>query len=148
MSYENVVACPHGNDKTIVALTDDGSLSTAPVAANNPSEVYIYVGTRENSGSAIERAGLTNGKLHGVRVFRDATLVTAESNDFGLGTSSTGYVGSGRFDLVELGAAGDVSAMSPLQLEQDVISKNAFRLQRPEDARGIRAATATTRSTS
>ena len=29
MSFENVVACPHGNTKTIVGLTDDGSITTA-----------------------------------------------------------------------------------------------------------------------
>ena len=134
MAYENVVACPHGQDQTIVALFDDGNLSTAPVAANNPSEVFIYVGTKQRDGNDIERAGLTNGKLYGVRVRRnDNTLVTEESNDFGLGTSTTGFVGSGRFELVELGNAGDVSSLTGLQIEQDAINKNVFRLQRPED---------------
>jgi hypothetical protein len=133
MAYENVVACPHGKDRTIVALFDDGSLSTAPIAASNPSEVYVYVGTKQQDGSEIERAGLTNGKLYGVRVFRGHTLVTEESDAFGLGDAGTGYVDSGRFELVELGTAGDVSALSALQLEQDAIAKNVFRLQRPED---------------
>jgi hypothetical protein len=133
MSFENVVACPHGKDQTIVALFDDGTLSTAPVAAANPSEVFIYVGQKQTTGSEIEKAGLTNGKLYGVRVFRGDALVTEESNDFGLGTAATGYVSSGRFELVELGPAGDVSALTGLQLEQDAINKNVFRLQRPED---------------
>jgi hypothetical protein len=137
MAHENVVACPHGKDKTIVALTDDGSVSTAPNTANNnnPSEVFVYVGTKQREGSEIERAGLTNGKFYGVRVRRnDNTLVTEESNDFGIGNSTTGYVGSGRFELVELGNAGDVSSMTGLQIEQDAIAKNVFRLQRPEDS--------------
>jgi hypothetical protein len=133
MSFENVVACPHGKDRTIVALLDDGSLGTAPIAANNPSEVFIYVGTKSSSGNEIERAGLTNGKFYGVRVFGGDTLVTEEDNDFGLGTAATGYVGSGRFELVELGPAGDVSAMSGLQIEQEAIEKNVFRMLRPED---------------
>lgn len=133
MAFENVLLSPHGKDKTIAALTDDGNLNTAPVAANNPSEVFIYVGTKQTSGNDIERAGLTNGKLYGVRVYRGDTLVTEESNDYGLGDAGPGYVGSGRFELVELGTNGDVSAMSGLQMEQDAINKNVFRLQRPED---------------
>ena len=40
MSFENVVACPHGKGKTIIALFDDGSLNTAPIAADKPSEVF------------------------------------------------------------------------------------------------------------
>ena len=46
MAFENVVACPHGKDKTVVALFDDGSLDTEPVATNNPSEVFVCVGTK------------------------------------------------------------------------------------------------------
>jgi len=43
MAFENVVASPYGQDKTVVALLDDGNIDTAPVAANNPSEVFIFV---------------------------------------------------------------------------------------------------------
>jgi hypothetical protein len=133
MSFENVVACPHGKDKTIVALFDDGSLNTAAAASSNPSEVYIYVGTKQSTGSEIERAGLTNGKLYGLRVRRDQVVIPAESNDFGLGNSGTGFIGSARFELVELGSAGDVSAMTGLQLSQQSIANDIFRMLRPED---------------
>jgi len=133
MAFENVVACPYEQDKTVVALFDDGSLDTAPVAASNPSEVFIYVGTKQTDGNDVEKAGLTNGKLYGVRVYRGDTLVTEESDELGLGDSSTGYVASGRFELVDLGAAGDVSALSGVELEQDAIDKDVFRMQRPED---------------
>src|SRR5581483_9612567 len=37
MAYENVVACPHSKDKTVVILTDDGDLSTAASATGFPS---------------------------------------------------------------------------------------------------------------
>ena len=134
MAYENVVACPHGKDKTIVALFDDSNLeTTATPATGAPSEVYIYVGTKQTTGSDIEKAGLTNGKLYGMKVFRGNTLVTEESNDFGLGNASTGYVNHGRFELVEVGAAGDVSHLSANAIEQDSIAKNVFRMMRPED---------------
>lgn len=133
MSFENVVPCPHGRDKTIVALFDDGSIDTAAPAVNNPSEVFIYLGTKQTTGSEIEKAGLTNGKLYGVQAYRGSTLVTEESNDYGLGDASIGYVGSGRFKLVELGEDGDVSGLSGLDLERDAIAKNIFRMMRPED---------------
>jgi len=133
MSFENVVACPHGKDQTIVALFDDGDINTAAPAANNPSEVYIYIGSKQREGTEIERAGLTNGKLYGVRVFRDDTHITEESNDFGLGSAATGFVGGGRFELVELGSDGDVSGLSGLQLSVDSITKGVFRMMRPED---------------
>jgi hypothetical protein len=42
-------------------------------------------------------------------------------------------LGSGRFELVELGPDGDVSGLSGIQLEQDAIAKNVFRMLRPED---------------
>jgi hypothetical protein len=133
MSFENVVACPHGKDQTIVALFDDGDLNTAAPAASNPSEVYIYIGNKQTQGNEIERAGLTNGKLYGVKVFLGDTHVTEESNDFGLGSAATGFIGSGRFELVELGSDGDVSGFSGLQLSQDSIAKGVFRMLRPED---------------
>ena len=137
MAFENVVACPHSKEKTIVALFDDGSIDINAPAASNPSEVYIYVGTKQADGNEIERAGLTNGKLYGVRVIRghgsNATLVAGETSDFGLGDATKGFVGKGFFELVELGKEGDVSGMSGLEIEQDAMSKNVFRMMRPED---------------
>ncbi|HEX6243139.1 MAG TPA: hypothetical protein VFZ61_19635, partial [Polyangiales bacterium] len=62
-SWENQVASPFAQDKTIVVGLDDST----------PGEVYVYVGTKTNSGSAIERAGLTNGNLYGVAVTGFAT---------------------------------------------------------------------------
>src|SRR5581483_11701210 len=46
IAFENVVACPRSQGKTIVAVMDDGNINTAPVAANYPSEVYMYVGNK------------------------------------------------------------------------------------------------------
>jgi hypothetical protein len=45
MAFENVVASPLAQEKTIVALLDDSSISTAPTLTNNaPSEVFFYIG--------------------------------------------------------------------------------------------------------
>ena len=42
-------------------------------------------------------------------------------------------MGSGKFELVELGNDGDVSSMTGLQIEQDAIANDVFRMLRTED---------------
>jgi len=128
ISFENVVASPHPQNKTVVVLLDDGNLSTAAVDTNFPSEVYVYIGTKTRNGHPIEQAGLTNGNLYGVKISVNGKPVTEESNLFGLGTSM--FVGSGRFSLHNLG---DVSNFTALQLEQASIAAGVARLQRVED---------------
>jgi len=130
MSYENAVANPHPQRKTVVMLTDDGALSTAPTASAFPSEVYVYVGTKTNKGSIIDRAGLTNGALYGLKITVGGQPVPEESNEFGLGTAASGFVGSGRFSLHNFG---DVSSLDALALEQASIAAGVTRFQRPED---------------
>ncbi len=58
-SWENVVASPASGNKTVVAGTDD---------ATTNGQVYFYIGTKTNSGTEIDKAGLNNGKLYGVKV--------------------------------------------------------------------------------
>jgi len=60
-SWENVVASPFAQDKTIVAgLDDDGTTD---------SQVYFYIGTKQAAGTnEVEKAGLLNGSLYGVQV--------------------------------------------------------------------------------
>ena len=130
MAYENAVASPFPQRKTIVMLTDDGNLSTAGVASAFPSEVYMYVGTKTNRGSVIDRAGLTNGNFYGLKITVGGKAVPEESNEFGLGNATSGFVGSGRFSFHNFG---DVSALSALELEQASIDAGVTRLQRPED---------------
>ena len=130
VSFENVVASPHAQEKTIVVALDDGNLSTAGIAANFPSEVYVYVGTKTRRGHPVEQAGLTHGELYGLTISVDGRPVTEESDTFGLGTAASGYVGAGRFGLVNLG---DVSSFNALQLEQASINAGVARLQRCED---------------
>lgn len=137
MAWENVVASPHPQRKTIVMCMDDSGANafplTTPNATDFPSEVYVYIGEKVRGGHPIDSAGLTNGKLYGFKVTRpDGTVVNGEHNDFGLGT--TEYLASARFELVELGVAGDVSGYtSAAQLEQDSIDRKACRFQRVED---------------
>ena len=66
-SWENAVACPVANNKTIVAGTDDAT----------PGQVYMYVGTKTNNGTEVDKAGLNNGKLFGIAVSGMSTEVSA-----------------------------------------------------------------------
>jgi hypothetical protein len=131
MAYENIVASPYPQDKTIVVLLDDSAQSTAGVIGSNvPSEVYVYIGNKQNNGHPIVQAGLTNGNFYGLRIAVGGNAVTEESNDFGLGTVASGFVAKGRFSLHNLG---DVSAMGAVQIEQQSIAADVARLQRVED---------------
>ena len=131
MAYENVVACPYAQEKTIVMLLDDSALGTAGVITNSvPSEVYVYIGNKEKNGHPIVQAGLTNGNFYGVKIAVNGSVVPEESNDFGLGTVATGFIGKGRFSLSNLG---DVSAMTAVEIEQLSIESGIARLQRVED---------------
>lgn len=58
-SWENSVASPFAQQKTLVMGMDD----TSPTG-----QVYLYVGNKTSTGNDIERAGLTNGNLFGVKV--------------------------------------------------------------------------------
>jgi hypothetical protein len=90
----------------------------------------VYVGQKQRSGSTIEQAGLTSGSLFGVAMSVDGQPVLEESDAFGLGTAATGYIGTGRFNLVDLG---DVSALNARQLEDASIQRGVTRVQRCED---------------
>lgn len=73
-SFENSLANPYSGDQTIVVGTDDST----------PGQVYIYKGTKTNTGSDIDKAGLTNGSLYGVKVNGVATESGAINGNFSL----------------------------------------------------------------
>lgn len=125
-AFENLVASPFPQAKTIVVGLDDSSASTAPTGS--PSEVYIYVGQKQATGNDITRAGLVGGTLFGLRVKVGGTVVGGESNTYALGTSS--YVGSGDFELVNMG---DASTFGGAAQQTSAIANNVTRFQRVED---------------
>ncbi len=94
-SWENVVASPFPQDKTIVAgLDDDGTAD---------SQVYFYIGTKQSTGTnEVEKAGLLNGTLYGVSVAGLAlenASTTAGQRTFTL--ASLGDVSAQSFDGLE-----------------------------------------------
>lgn len=57
-SWENSVANPFSGDKTVVIGLDDST----------PGQVYVYSGTKTNTGNDVQKAGLDNGTLKGIKV--------------------------------------------------------------------------------
>ncbi len=108
-SWENNVPNPGTGEKTVIAGTDDAG----------GGQLYIYVGDKTTSGSPIEKAGLTNGALYGVRV-----IGVAQEN------ATTG-IPTGPFELFSFG---NVENMTGAQLQSASVAANITGFQRPEDA--------------
>lgn len=83
-SWENSVANPFSGDQTIVVGTDDST----------PGQVYIYKGTKTNTGNEVDKAGLTNGNLYGVKVASVATETSAVNGNFTLEQINTSQTGA------------------------------------------------------
>lgn len=108
-SWENAVANPNVSDNTIVVGTDDAT----------PGQVYVYVGLKTASGSEIDKAGLTNGKLYGIAV---SGLTTEVSTSFPAANTA--------FSLVDLGTVRDSTGAALNTLSN---AKSVTNFLRPED---------------
>jgi Ca2+-binding RTX toxin-like protein len=111
MSYENAVANPLAQTKTIVALSDD---------TNPLGQVYIYVGEKASTGSEIEKAGLIGGDFYGIKV----TGIVDETN---------GTPANGTFTLEALGDEGDVSELTGAEIQAESEAAQVTEFLRPED---------------
>jgi Alkaline phosphatase PhoX len=107
-SWENSVANGATGDKTVTVGTDDST----------PGQVYVYVGDKTTTGTNVDKAGLTNGSLFGIKVD-------------GVRTETAAGIPSGTpFTLFELGnRAGTTGA----QLETDSDTGGVTEWLRPED---------------
>ncbi len=108
-SLENAVASPFASNKTTVGLLDDAT----------PGQVYFYIGTKTFTGTPIDKAGLTNGKLYGVAV---AGLIAETST--AVPTANT------TFSLIDLG---NVSAITGASLNTMSNNMGVTNFLRPED---------------
>jgi len=115
-AWENAVASPFAQDKTIVAGLDDSARTFSTEGSAAPSEVYFYIGNKTNTGTAVERAGLTNGLKFGMKV-------TGKLNE-------TQIVNGDRFTLANLG---DVSGKTASQLQSDTTAAGVTQFRRVED---------------
>jgi hypothetical protein len=120
-SWENHVTSPYEQDKTIVMGLDDSSRNFVSEGATQPSEVFIWVGQKQNFGSEIEKAGLRNGVLNGLRV-----------GVAGAYKANEGAVVSGdRFELAAFSDQTNNSNFATLQAE--AISQSVTQFRRVED---------------
>ncbi|HCA82513.1 MAG TPA: hypothetical protein DEP18_01910 [Flavobacteriales bacterium] len=108
-SYENALASPYMQDKTIVIGLDDAT----------PGEVYVYIGNKSNTGNEIEKAGLVGGTLYGVAV---SGLSTEVSGSF--------IAPNTAFSLANLGLVHNMTGAT-LQTNSSALSVTKFL--RPED---------------
>src|SRR5262245_1907909 len=111
MSFENQVASPASGDKTVIVEMDDSSPT---------GQVYIYVGNKQASGNAIEKAGLTNGNLYGIKV----AGLTVEANS----TQLTGDQATFTLQLLA-----NAKTESGAQLQADSAASGVTEFLRPED---------------
>jgi hypothetical protein len=116
---------------TVVMLLEHADAQTLPRALNTrgtpaPSELFVYVGRKTDMGDALERAGLDNGLLYGVRVLNGRRPLGAESDPHGLGDARTGWRERAPFDLRGFGR---VATKTGRALQARAIAAGATRFQ-------------------
>jgi hypothetical protein len=82
-SWENLLANPYSGERTVVIGNSDGGTNG----------IYVYVGTKSNSGNDVERAGLVGGTLYRVAVI--GNLPETRAADAGLALTLNG---NGRYE--------------------------------------------------
>ena len=85
--WENALANPYPQDKTLVVATNDGGTGIM----NN--SVAVYVGHKQTSGTEVDKAGLTNGALTFINVAGNATEISDST------TRTTNIASGTRFTL-------------------------------------------------
>lgn len=124
LSFENAVAAPGAGRTTVVIGLDD----------SRPGQVYVYAGTKQRTGTPLQRAGLVGGSVYGVRVPSAPTTpktvggvsypASAEDRVTGVGGSSVPFT---------LAGFGDVSTWTGSTLQDESIKRGATEFLRPED---------------
>ncbi|MCC7373971.1 MAG: hypothetical protein IT581_04905 [Verrucomicrobiales bacterium] len=114
-SWENSVANPGSGNVTLVAGMDDST----------PGQVYFYQGQKQATGNPIERAGLSDGNLWGLKV----PNVSQESRSGGLDGSPEVRESF----AVEFFNQGNVTGMTGAQVQAGSVSGGVTEFLRPED---------------
>jgi Ca2+-binding RTX toxin-like protein len=115
LGFENLVANPATGRKTVVAATED---STA-------GQVYVYAGDKQATGSVVDKAGLTNGRLYGI-----VAQGIGHGAD-GEGARKGKVPLSGSFSAAEIP---DAARKSGSRIEADSDRAGVTEWWRPEDA--------------
>jgi uncharacterized protein DUF839 len=115
MAFENVVANPDTGNTTTVAELDDST----------PGQVYVHVGQKTNSGNEVQRAGLANGRLYGIKVL-GVPQDEVSKIDWDVGDKFN-------FDVADLSAHAGEPGTGSGTLEADGAAAGITNWQRPED---------------
>ena len=102
--WENALANPYAQDKTIVIGNNDGGTG---IMSNS---VAVYVGTKQATGTEIEKAGLTNGTLKFVNV---TGMATEGSTGRGATTAANNLPGNATSAAFTLSATSATSFLRP-----------------------------------
>jgi hypothetical protein len=86
-AWENLLANPHAQNKTVIIGNNDGGTGIM----NNA--LGVYVGTKTNTGTEADKAGLTNGTIKFVNVAGNAAEITDTT------TRATGITSGTAFTL-------------------------------------------------
>ena len=121
-SWENNLACPFPQAKTVCVGTDDAT----------PGNLYIYVGNKQATGNEVEKAGLVNGQLFAIVI--DGVTVNAsgqpvEDRTFVLGNAANGRRESASFRTIEIT---DATNRTGAYL-QGLDAQGQMNFARPED---------------
>ena len=101
-SWENGLARPMSSDQTVVMGTSDGGAN----------RIFVYVGTKQSTGTSAQRAGLMNGTAYGVQVKVGGANVASESRDFCFSAAAPA-VFNGTFELAAGGTAAGTTFLRP-----------------------------------
>jgi secreted PhoX family phosphatase len=121
MSYENVVANPSTGDATVTMNMDDGDASVG-------QQVYLYRGTKTATGNVVQKAGLANGKLYGVKIL-GVPQSEYQKTDWGVGDEFDFQL----VDVSQFAGVGGANGGAVDTLDEDSQAKGVTNFQRPED---------------
>jgi hypothetical protein len=110
-SWENSVASPFSQLKTVVVGLDDSSVD---------GQIYVYIGEKRATGNEVEKAGLIGGNLYGIRLI-GVPQVESRSTVIPAGT---------RFELFNEGNAANLTGN---QLNAQSVANGVQSWLRPED---------------
>ena len=84
-SWENALASPFEQDRTVVIGADDDS-------GSNLGQVYVYIGEKQkDAGNEIEKAGLHGGSFYGIRIVLGGESLPLETREGWVGMNEAGF---------------------------------------------------------
>jgi autotransporter-associated beta strand protein len=103
--------------QTAVVLTDDST----------PGEVFLYLGTKTTTGNAVQKAGLTNGQMYGIKVNTATSYTGAVVYEAATGINGT-------FQLAPIFTNATIANKTGAEFQAAATAAGTTQFARPEDA--------------